>query len=85
MIDGGREKKVGEHLVVFTTTICLSILSAMQLTRNGILFEKRIGLKESEHHIYEIIILKENFKTRFYVWNDEYDPQRASYNIFGMF
>ena len=58
-------KESREHLVVFTTKlqilghICLSILSAMQLMRNGILFEKRIGLKESEHHIYEIIILNE--------------------------
>ena len=67
MIDGSREKKVGEHLVFFTTKlqilgqICLSILSAMQLTRNGILFEKLIGLRESEHHTYEIIMLNETF------------------------
>ena len=60
MIDGGHEKKVGEPLVAFITKlqilgrICPSISPTMPLTRDGILLEKLIRAKESEHHIYEV-------------------------------
>ena len=60
MIGGGHEKKVGEPLVAFITNlqilgrICPSISCTMSLTRNGILLEKLIRSKESEHHIYEV-------------------------------